>query len=420
MAEFLGSIAQANVTFPIESVVVPIAGENFSRAVVYVREADAGTYLGGVSPTPSAGSYVTLTNADYEQKATGLLLQWLSPFFGSAPASIVYVAVYAKSGASERYVPVTGLKAWADGVEYFSDAEGTPQDTTNPPDEKTTYYTKKTVPESEWILANTYARTKTLGYFKFAIAPASDYNSAQAALSALCTPDTEYSQMWVGTSDAALLAERSSLLDVLADSNARVVYNGDSKINPALAQLGATLSAVNPTGTPVGNSMDMVAFSTIQASGAVVDGQRANLTAMQKTALDALHVGYDTWVGDGSEDVVTEGSMNLKGESVGAEWIKAYITHQCRLKAAEYVTRMNVFLNESAYRSILAMLGGVVRPFVESGRLSGFRITAPAFGSVAFTKGDTIVVPNAWTATYVDNVRSVRIYGTLYVNQATR
>lgn len=378
MAEFLGSIAQANVTFPIESVVVPIAGENFSRAVVYVREADAGTYLGGVSPTPSAGSYVTLTNADYEQKATGLLLQWLSPFFGSAPASIVYAAVYAKSGASE------------------------------------------TVPESEWILANTYARTKTLGYFKFAIAPASDYNSAQAALSALCTPDTEYSQMWVGTSDATLLAERSSLLDVLADSNARVVYNGDSKINPALAQLGATLSAVNPTGTPVGNSMDMVAFSTIQASGAVVDGQRANLTATQKTALDALHVGYNTWVGDGTEDVVTEGSMNLKGESVGAEWIKAYITHQCRLKAAEYVTRMNVFLNESAYRSILAMLGGVVRPFVESGRLSGFRITAPAFGSVAFTKGDTIVVPNAWTATYVDNVRSVRIYGTLYVNQATR
>ncbi len=34
--------------------------------------------------------------------------------------------------------------------------------------------------------------------------------------------------------------------------------------------------------------------------------------------------------------------------------------------------------------------------------------------------GDTITVPNAWQADFIDSVRAVTVYGTLYITQPTR
>ena len=35
MSEFKGSIAQVNVQFPIETVIEPVAGENYTRAIIF-------------------------------------------------------------------------------------------------------------------------------------------------------------------------------------------------------------------------------------------------------------------------------------------------------------------------------------------------------------------------------------------------
>jgi len=52
-------------------------------------------------------------------------------------------------------------------------------------------------------------------------------------------------------------------------------------------------------------------------------------------------------------------------------------------------------------------------------RLDNFVITAPVFKDLP-KGGDTITVPNAWQADYLDGVRIVTVYGTLYITKPTR
>ena len=380
MSQFKNSIAQSNVNFPIETVITPIAGENYSRTLIFMNVANAATYLPGVTNV-AAGDLIELNSANYGELTGGKLKNWLVPFFTKATTAKVGIAVF----------------------DTDTDNEGTVVEATAP-------------------LSAVYEAKKMYGYFKFACEESAGYNDLQVSLSNLCKADPLYSVLWVGTDDANVLSKTSALMTALksAESKARVIYNSNSNINGALAQLGATLSSVNATGTPVGNSVDMVQFNTIQASGGTnADGEHINLTATEKAALDDQKIGYQTWVGDGTENVSTEGSLYLNGDSVGANWVKAYIEYMCKVLTANYITRMNTFRNNDTYQAILLILTNQVRPFLEFGRLDGFTITAPSFDKLP-ASGDQITVPNAWEATYIDNVRQVTVYGTLYLTQPTR
>lgn len=385
MSQFKGSIAQVNVNFPIETVITPMAGENYSRAVIFMDIANAATYLPGVAE-PAAGDLIELNSNNYGTVTGGKLKAWLVPFFTKATTAKVGIAIF--------------------------DTETTDTSGGGEP-----VVTPATAP-----IADVYEAKKMYGYFKFAIEEAAGYNALQVSLSNLCKADPLYSVLWVGTADADVLTKSSALITALngAASTARVIYNADSSINGALAQLGASLATANATGTPVGNSIDMVAFNTVQASGGIDDdGEHMDLTATQKAALDDQKIGYQTWVGDGTENVVTEGSLYLNGDSVGANWVKAYIEYMCKVRTANYMTRINTFRNNQTYQAILLILTDQVRPFLQFGRLDGFRITAPTFDNLP-ASGDQITVPNAWEATYIDNVREVTVYGTLYLTQPTR
>ena len=380
MSQFKGSIAQTNVNFPIETVITPMAGENYSRAVIFMDIANAATYLPGVAE-PAAGDLIELNSNNYGTVTGGKLKAWLVPFFTKATTAKVGIAI------------------------FDTDQEGDPDPV------------PATAP-----LTDVYEAKKMYGYFKFAIEEAEGYNALQVSLSNLCKADPLYSVLWVGTADADVLTKSSALVTALngAASTARVIYNADSTINGALAQLGASLATANATGTPVGNSIDMVAFNTIQASGGVDEsGEHVDLTATEKAALDDQKIGYQTWVGDGTENVLTEGSLYLNGDSVGANWVKAYIEYMCKVRTANYITRLNKFRNNQTYQAILLILTDQVRPFLQFGRLDGFTITAPTFENLP-QSGDQIIVPNAWEATYIDNVREVTVYGTLYLTQPTR
>lgn len=389
MSQFKGSIAQENVNFPIETVITAMSGENYSRAVIFMNVTNAAAYLPGVD-SPAAGDLVELTSSNYGSITGDKLKNWLVPFFTKATTAKVGIAIYDE-----------------DTTQEVDDGNGG----------TTTVTTEATAP-----LADVYEAKKMYGYFKFAIAESADYTSAQTALLSLTMADELYSVLWVGTDDANVLSKTSSLVAALngVGGKYRLIYNSDSDINGALAQLGATLATANTTGTPVGNSVDMVAFNTIQASGNVdEDGEHVNLTATQKSALDDQKIGYQTWVGDGTENVVTEGSLYSNGNSVGADWVKAYIEYMCKVETANYMSRMNTFRNNQTYQAILLILTDQVRPFLEFGRLDAFKLTAPTFAELP-SSGDKIIVSNAWEATYIDNVREVTVYGTLYLTQPTR
>lgn len=371
---FKGSIAQENVQYPIETVIEPMAGENYSRAVIFMPLSKAETYLPGFDGA-AAGILVALNSANYGAIAGGLLKTWLVPFFTAAQAAEIGVAIY------------------DDGEEATANK-----------------------------LADVYESKKFYGYFKLGIADTTEYNALQVALCNLCAADILYSRLWIGTSDTNVLTKTSALVTALeaAAGSYRLIFNPDAEINPALAQLGKSLSTPNATGTPVGNSVDMVGFNTIKASGADDEnGKATNLTPTQKMALDDQKIGYNTYVGDGTENVVTEGSLYSNGDSVGAEWVKAFINYMCKVKTANLVTRMNTFRNNDTYQACLLILRDQVRGFIAMGRLDGFKITAPVFADLP-KSGDEITVPNAWQADYIDNTRAVKVYGTLYLVQPSK
>ena len=374
MSEFRGSIAQVNVQFPIETVIEPVAGENYTRAIIYMPVSLAATNLPGVE-NPAAGMKFELDSSSYGTVTGDALKKWLVPFFTSAQAAKLAVVIFDDDSEAE----------------------------TN-------------------LLADVYEATKYWAYFKFGFAAAAGYNALQVSLATLCVADPLYSQLWVGTSDANVLTKTSALITALngAEADARVIYNPDANINPALAQLGDSLAVVNVTGTPVGNDTDMHGFNTIKPSGATdSEGNVGNLTATQKAALDEQKIGYNTWVGDGTENVVTEGSMTLKGNVVGAQWVKCYIEYMCKIRTANFITRRNKFRNNAEYQATLCILSDVVKGFLDFGRLDNFKITAPIFADLP-KSADALTVPNAWEATYIDKIRSVTVYGTLYVTQPTK
>lgn len=376
MANFDGSIAQVNVQFPIETVIEPVSGENYTKALIFIPLGKAEEYL-PTTESPAAGQKIELDSSNYGKLTGGLLKTWLVPFFTSAQAAKIAVAIYD-----------------VDAEEVTAKAP----------------------------LNKVYEAYKYYAYFKFGLAPSNDYNALQTQLAQLCKADPLYSQLWVGTSDPQVLTKESSLVSALKGvaADARVVYNPDGTINAALAQLGATLAQSNATGTPVGNDIDMLAFNTIGASGADdADGNPTNLDATQKATLDEQKIGYNTDVGDGTENVVTEGSQTLQGNVVGAQWVKSYIEYMCKIRTANLITRRNKFRNNDQYQAILLILSDVVKDFLNFGRLADFKITAPVFSDLA-KSADAIVVPNAWEATYIDKLRSVTVYGTLYVTQPSK
>lgn len=366
---FTNSIAQSNVQFPIETVIEPIAGENYSRALIYMPLSKASDYLPRVSDA-AAGTLTVLNSSNFGSVTGALLRNWLIPFFESAQSGVIGVAIY----------------------------DDTSEATQN-------------------LLPEVYEKTKYYAYFKFGITDTTGYNDLQVALCNLVAADILYSRLWVGTSDTNVLSKTSTLVSALesASGTYHMIFSTDATVNPTLAQLGKTLSVVNTTGTPVGNDIDMVAFNTVKASGE----NGINLTPTQKLALDDQKISYLTAVGDSTENVVVEGSLYNNGDSVGAEWVKAYITYMAKVKTANYMSRMNKFRNNDTYQGIILILTEIVNQFVAFGRLDDFVITAPVFRDLP-KSGDVITVPKAWNATYIDKVRAVSVFGTLYITQPTR
>lgn len=184
-----------------------------------------------------------------------------------------------------------------------------------------------------------------------------------------------------------------------------IVHNG------AFVALGLALNVVNNSGVYAGNSMDMVATDTITASG--VDGQ--NLTVTAESTLKAANIGYFKTVGDTSGQVALYGGSSHKGKVISAYWIVSYCNYYNKCMVANYITRRNVYKSAATYDVLLAIMSTTVSKFVNSGRLKGFSVTAPAYADLPVSAGDEIVVPNAWSATYQDDLRKVQVYGTLYV-----
>jgi len=379
MDDYQGSIAQENVSFSTSVALETIPGDNYYKLMIFLGIAQAGESLITV---PTVETLYEFTPSSFAAATKGLLKDWLTAFFANAGNTKVYVvafvdevgSVWSEAGLISAMAKYESLAYWK-AMLYYLDSTGI--------DLTKQYYTAY----------EALAELQKLNPSLTGPILVNEYD-----VLALTTPASTISgQLKAAGLDAFSVYHASALTKA-----------------PALVQLGITLGFLNVSGTPVGNSMDYVATNTINASGAA----GANLTAAQQTILKNSNIGYYKTVGNGTGFVALIGGMSLLGDVLAAEWIVQYNDYYCEMKVAELITKMNTYKSRSTYAVILAIMSVQIERFADTsglGRLTNLKITAPVFAKLPAAAGDTIVIPNAWTATYVDNVREVQVQGTLTI-----
>jgi hypothetical protein len=366
--DFTGSIAQTQLSFTTTSQITTVVGQNFQTPAIFMLDSDRAANLLGTYATTAVGSYVYLDSTNYVSASTGVLLTWLANFFAVNTTTQVVIAIY-----------------------------------------------------STGTIATTYANVNNLAYFKMVFRAATEtvgYKADVSALAVLCYGDKKMSLCVVGTDDAQTIVNGSttSLAYQITNTNnadAWMAYKADQTYNSALTAVGITLATINVTGTPVGNPTDYVANLSVTPSGAA----GASLDSTVRGILAGINVGHWMFVGDGTGQTVLNGFKTLRGYSTGADWMVAYINYISSTQTAAMLTAPGAptFKNPSTYNLILNIISGVVTPFVGLGRLSGFKLTTTAFNKLPPAAGDTITIPNAWSAYYAERVGKVNVNGTLYI-----
>lgn len=380
MDDYQGSIAQENVSFGTSVALETIPGDNFYKLMVFVGLSQAGESLNEV---PIAETLLEFNASSFATETKGLLNSWLTAFFAGATSGTAYVVVFEDLDGLDVWDPA-GLTAAMESYKMLAYWKSM------------LYY-----PDSGGLVLT---EQDPVAYSLLATLQKADPKLTAPILL------NEYDDLVLTTPATTL----SGILSA-ASLDAFSVYHPEALTKaPVFVQLGIALGFLNDSGTPVGNSMDYVATGLINASG--VDGK--NLSSIEQTALKALNVGYFKTVGNGTGQVALIGGVSLLNRVIAADWLVQYNDYYCEIKVAELITKMNAFKNRATYNLILAILAVQLSRFgdtVGTGRLTDLLITAPVFSKLPPAAGDTIVIPNAWRATYVDNVREVQVQGTLTI-----
>lgn len=386
--DFLGSVAQEDVQFVTEIVKTVNPGDNYKHLVAYADDSQfaQGAELANVKDPDGnvVAKYAEVTADSFKDVVAGELLVWLTDYFNAGGNESVFVVNFTMGG--------TGTKA---------------------------------------LLTAAFNVTHQWGWFKtICVADSAVANmfhldpDAAAWLAELCAGDKLLSSaplypMSMAVSegqltDTAYVAVEAAGFDAFwvyhlpvlqADGTSYVVHNG------AMIALGLALNVVNGSGVYAGNSFDMVATTAITASG--VDGGALSVTV--QSILKGKNINYFKFVGDSTGAVDLRGGKTSKGDVMSAMWIVNYCNYYNKVMVANYMSRRNIFKSAATYSVILAVLSTTVARFVTSGRLVNFALTAPSYADLPPAANDEIVVPNAWEATYQDDLRTVKVYGTLYI-----
>ena len=391
--DFIGSIAQEDVDFVTEIVKKAKIGDNYKHLIIYTETAQV---------NPSANFNVV---KDAEQ-------------------NILYsIAEVTEDNYTEYVASGSALKTWL--ADYFAAGGQESVFIVNVEGDLTA-----TTPEvySEERLTVAFNLTRQIAYFKSICVADSDVTthyttlpSAAVSLATLCAADKLLSapplldyQKEVTTDnqldDPVYLAVKAASKDAFF-SYAQVVTAGTDKIahNGSIVSLGLALAVTNDSGTYVSNSFDMVKNSVLDVNaiyGAPLSPQIQNI-------LKEGNVQYWKYVGDSTGNVAARGASTIQGDILPAVWLVAFCNYYNKCQVASYISRRNVKKDGVTYNVLLSMLATTASKFTSIGRIANFMLTAPAFANLPPAADDTIVVENAWSGYYVDDLRTVKIYGSL-------
>ena len=386
--DFLGSVAQEDVQFVTEIVKTVNPGDNYKHLIVYTDDSQiaTGAELANVKDPDGnvVAKYAEVTADSFRDVVKGELLVWLTDYFNAGGNESVFV-VNAASGETLTKALLTAAFNVTHQWGWFKTV------CVEDADVATMFHLD---PDAAAWLAELCAGDKLLS-------SAPLYPMSMAVADGQLT-DTAYTAVEAAGFDAFWVYH----LPVLqTDNTTYVVHNG------AMIALGLALNVMNGSGTYVGNSFDMVATTAITASG--IDGGALSVTV--QSILKGKNINYFKFVGDTTGAVDLRGGKTSKGDVMTAMWLVNFCNYYNKVMVANYMSRRNVFKSAATYSVILAVLSTTVSRFVTSERLVNFALTAPAYADLPPAAADEIVVPNAWEATYQDDLRTVKVYGTLYI-----
>lgn len=430
--DFLGSVAQEDVAFTTRVVKQAALGDNFWKVMMFVesdRFVDASGNAWTLVPGSSTIKALTVTANDFAEHTTGVLRSWLYDLFCNGFTGDCILVACAPHSDGE-----TVLVYSANGTDFFSDPEMSipvtiPEGVTPVATGVENQYSYQTDPSpADFIAAQeeAYNLLKAYAYHKtVCAAPTVPVDGAFAldaavalALAKLCANDKGLlsAAPYFPFSTATPETPESDLIYATLKANnadAFMSAHQDTTRNAAIYSLGLAMSTLNGSGTCVGNSMDMVKSSMITSSGR--DG--SNLSKTIRDNLKNINIQTFKPVGDNSGSVAAKGASTLNGDIVQATWIVAYVTYMTKVAIAQLITVPNFLKNNDNYNRMVSVMMSFLSKFGSkgSGRLRALTSLAPAFEDLPTAKEDVIIIPDAWSATYVDQVREVQITGTLYI-----
>ena len=381
--DFLGSFAQENVAFTTQIIRPVSVGDNYWKVMVFVendRFVDSSTDAWVSVPGSSTLKALTVNVGDYASSTSGLLRSWLYDLFANGfTGDCILVACANKPGEdgnNDAFITAMGdayelLKAYA-------------------------YHKTVCAGGDDAIAGDIAAALAKLCAADKGLLSSAPYYPYSTATPAQPDSDTIYSAVKASGFDAFFAAHQ------------------DKTRNAALYSLGLAMATVNGSGTCVGNSFDMIKSANITSSGP----SGTNLPKTARDSLKRINIQFFKPVGDNTGNVAATGAQTINGDVIQATWILAYVTYMTKVKVAQLLTTPNFLKNSTNYTRILNIMSEQLTKFGSSGsgRLKNLQITAPAFGTVA-SKADVIIIPEAWSASYVDQVREVQITGTLYIGE---
>jgi hypothetical protein len=191
--------------------------------------------------------------------------------------------------------------------------------------------------------------------------------------------------------------------------DAWLTYHPDVTRNGCLVSLGDAMAVLNASGTPLGNNIDYHGLNYITASGR----NGTNLAYGVREYLKDKKIAFFKSVDSISGNVAAIGATTVKGTFIQAQVIVCYINYMTKEDVAQYITGRNILRNAQTYAAILALLRNQLNRFLT--RIERVVITAPSFENLPASSGDEIIIPNAWSGYYVNQLHRVQVQGTLYI-----
>lgn len=399
MNDFNGSVAQQDVSISTDVVRTATVGGNFYESVLYVT--DRFSSFGGdtpVYPVVKKSNYVdVLDNYTYFSDAEKKIIKGnLASLFAYGTDVKVYI------------IPSTELANYKlYGYFTYLDLEWNPTDGST-----TDYALAESASTTLTNVKTALDKAFTSLLIDLAVDPSEVTGTTTTGTSATFGLITSYSM------DSTVFARPAMPSGTASATNAFVDTNGDPiGYSPALYQLGKTLSVANASGVPVGNAFDMTALD-FQNVMPTADTNTEVLIGASVTFADyfeSVNINYFKPVGNGTMQLTNFGGWTILHNCTTADWIVAYLNFMNRVACATVITSGRALKNARTYNELLDSVQINIAGQVRNERITEFKMTAPSFSDLPKTNGHTISIPNAWEGVYVDNVRKVKISGTLTV-----